>query len=97
MTKTVSLINFSKKAIKISLDCDDQIQNLQKFFISVNPLTEIVIPAREKHDIELRFKPQTRLHEFSQDLKFKLVENQEVRKLLTISGQVHGVELKLLE
>lgn len=84
VTKTVSLLNNSKKAIKISLDCEDQIQTLSKFFLTVNPLTEIMIPPKEKHDIEFRFRPQTRLHEFSQDLKFKIVENQEVRKLLTL-------------
>ncbi len=93
----VGLCNFSKKAVRISLDCDDQIAQLAKNFLSVTPLTEVLIPPREKAEFELRFKPTLRLHEFSQDLKFKLVENQEKRNLLTVKGQVHGVELKLLE
>ena len=38
-----------------------------------------------------------RLHEFKQDIHYKIIENQEVRKLLTISGCSHGVELKLIE
>ena len=68
-----------------------------KFALSINPLSEIVIGPREKKEFEIRFRPQMRLHEFRQDVHFKIVENQEVRKLLTVQGASHGVELKLIE
>ena len=30
---------------------------LKKFALSINPLTEIVIPPRDKKEFEIRFKP----------------------------------------
>lgn len=41
--KTVSLMNYSKKAISITLDTGNQITNLQKYFISLSPIKEFTI------------------------------------------------------
>lgn len=38
--------------------------NLQKFSLGINPLTEIIIPSRERKEIEIRFSPKMRLHDF---------------------------------
>lgn len=69
----------------------------QKYFIKVRPKKEFVINPRERKEITLTFKPQQRLHQFKTDLYFKIVENNEVRKLLTMAGACHGIELKLME
>jgi hydrocephalus-inducing protein len=45
----------------------------------------------------LIFKPSQRLHAFKKELCYKIVDNNEVRKLLTVAGACHGVELKLME
>jgi hydrocephalus-inducing protein len=52
---------------------------------------------REKHEIEIRFNPQNRLHKFTKELYYQIVENSETRKLLNIEGGCHGIELKLME
>jgi len=38
-----------------------------------------------------------RLHSFKKSLIYKIVENNESRKLLSIQGACHGVELKLMQ
>lgn len=64
VTKTITLINQSKKQVKISFDCGEQVLSLQKFALSINPLGEIVIPPRDRKEIEIRFSPKIRLHDF---------------------------------
>lgn len=44
--KTVSLMNYSKKAISITFDTGNQISNLQKYFISLSPIKEFTIQVR---------------------------------------------------
>lgn len=61
------------------------------------PAKEFCIMPREKKDIEIRFNPQMRLHHFSQQISYKIIENQEERKLLKVSGACHGIELKIME
>ena len=97
ITRTVSLINYSKKVININLDCGTQLQELKKTYLSVFPTKEFSIQPREKKEIEIRFNPKSRLHQFKEELFYKIVENNEVRKLLNINGSCHGVELKLME
>lgn len=47
--------------------------------------------------MEIRFTPQNRLHKLSKELMYKIVGNNESRKLLNIEGRCHGLELKLME
>jgi hydrocephalus-inducing protein len=37
------------------------------------------------------------LHSFKRDLLYRIVDNNEQKKLLTVSGACHGIELKLME
>ncbi len=37
------------------------------------------------------------MHNFRKELIYKIVENQETRKLLNFAGTCHGIELKLME
>ena len=37
------------------------------------------------------------MHAFKRELYYKIVDNNEVRKILTVAGACHGVELKLME
>lgn len=97
VTRTVSLINHSKKTVSISLEAPGQLEELKKNFIEIFPLKEIQMHPKEKKDFEIRFNPKTRLHQFKMELFYKIVENNETRKLLNINGACHGVELKLME
>lgn len=66
-------------------------------FISVSPTQNITIHPREKYDLELAFKPTTRIAPFKSDLVYKIIENQESKKLLNIFTTAHGIEMKLME
>ena len=65
--------------------------------MKVRPKKEMVVNPRERKEIMLIFRPQQRLHSFKKELLFKIVDNNEQRKLLTVSGACHGIELKLME
>ncbi|CAD8206755.1 unnamed protein product [Paramecium octaurelia] len=96
-TEVVSLVNNSQKMVTLIFEQDLLKELKQKYFIKVRPKKEFVINPRERKEITLTFKPQQRLHSFKTDLFFKIVENNEVRKLLTLQGACHGIELKLME
>lgn len=81
----------------LTFDVDDQLESLKKNFISVYPEGEFVINPRDKKEIELSFNPKVRLHAFKKEVFFKIIENQEVRKLFNVHGNCHGMELKLME
>lgn len=72
-------------------------EELAKMSVSLYPEGEIVINPRDKHDIELRFHPQTRINSFKKEISYSIAENEEVHKLLYIQGSCHGMELKLME
>jgi len=56
-----------------------------------------VIQGRERRNIEISFHPKIRLHNFKREIFYKIIENQERRKFLTVMGTCHGIELKLME
>ncbi|EGR28756.1 hypothetical protein IMG5_169530, partial [Ichthyophthirius multifiliis] len=96
--KVVRVLNLSKKPINITFDLNDQLKEFQKNFIYLFPSEEeFQIPSKGYKDVEILFHPQTRLHQFKQELFYKIVDNQEQRKLLNINGACHGVEIKLTE
>lgn len=96
-TRTVSIINLSKKRIDITFDTDNQLEEWKKLFLEVSPSQEITIEPKERKDIELTFHPKNRIHSFKTDLNYKIIQNQEKRKLLSVQTAAHGVELKLME
>lgn len=98
VTKVVSVVNLSKKAVNIQLDVDNQLAELKDSYLQVYPADQVInIQPRQKKQLELRFTPQTRLHRFTKELFYSIVENNETRKLLKIEAGCHGLELKLME
>jgi len=98
VTKTARLVNYGKKAITISFDLEEQKKNLEeKYAVTIVPEKAFTLGARESTDIEIRFNPQTRLHQFKHELLYQIVDNKETKKLLNIIGCCHGIELKMLE
>lgn len=96
-SRTVSLVNNSKKKIEITFDVEGQLEELKKQFISIIPSNSITINPREKHDIEINFKPTARINAFKADICYKIIENQERKKLLNVFTTAHGIEMKLME
>jgi hydrocephalus-inducing protein len=97
VTKTVSILNLSKKAINLNFDFGAQFNEMKKDYLSVVPAKEFTIMPRDKKEVEVRFNPRSRLHHFKREIFYHIVENQEERKLLTVQGACHGIELKLME
>ncbi|EGR29178.1 hypothetical protein IMG5_161280 [Ichthyophthirius multifiliis] len=96
-SKIVKVSNQSRKPITITFDVEDQLSELAKTYIHVTPSNEFQILPREIKDIEITFHPELRLHQFKKELFYKIVENQEKKKLLNLTALCHGVELKLME
>lgn len=96
-SRTVSLINNSKKKIEITFDVDSQMEDLKKQFIQIIPSNSITINPREKTEVEISFKPTARINAFKTELCYKIIENQEKKKLLNINTTAHGIEMKLME
>lgn len=97
ITRIASLANYSKRPVSISFNVEDQLQAFNKLGIAIFPESDITVKAKDRYDIELRFNPKQRINQFKKELRYKLIENEEEHKLLTIQGCCHGMELKLLE
>lgn len=97
VTKTIILINSSRKPITLTFDVDSQLKDYEKYYLSVFPMDTFTINPRSRKRIEIRFKPTKRLHEFTKvALKYMIVQNQEVRDLTQITGSCHGIDVKLM-
>jgi len=98
VTKSVRLMNYGKRALALNFDFNNQLQNLlDKYAISVYPSKEFIVNPRDGVDVEIRFNPKARLHQFKYELNYQIVENKESHKLTNIIGSCHGIELKLLQ
>lgn len=92
MTKTVNVVNKSKKAITFNLDCETEYENNAISFRK----EQITIKPKEVLPIEVRFNPKTRMPNFTHDIGLH-IEGAESRKLFTVVGVSHGIEVKLME
>ena len=95
LTKTVSLINKSRKPITFSLTTAYP-EDLVKNCLSITPSEEVVLKPKKVLPIEVNFKPLSRMPNFSHDILLDIKGN-ETRKLFTVQGVSHGIELKLME
>lgn len=95
VTKTVPLINRSKKPVTFKLSPGDAAQ-FQKCNVSVVPDGEVTLKPREVLPLEVRFNPKTRLPNFNLDILLDVAPN-EPRKLMSLHGVSHGIELKLMD
>lgn len=77
ITKSVSVVNMSKKAISITFDANNQLDDLEKSHISIAPNTPFIILPKERKPVEITFHPTARLHTFHKDLFYRIVDNQE--------------------
>lgn len=95
VTKTVPLINRSKKPVTFKLSPSDVAQ-FQKCNVSLAPDGEVTLKPREVMPVEVRFNPKARLPNFNLDIQL-VVEPNEPRKLISLHGVSHGIELKLMD
>jgi hydrocephalus-inducing protein len=95
ITKTVPLINRSKRPVTFKLKPSDA-AHFQKSNVTFVPDGEVTLKPREVLPIEVRFNPKIRLQPFNLEL-LVVVEPNEPRKLLSLLGVSHGIELKLMD
>ena len=95
-TKTAQLTNKSKRSINLTLVDGSGLDELKKHAVFFSPDTEISLKPKQTIPIEIWFKPKERLHPFTEHLLAKF-SNGETKKLLSIAGACHGIELKLME
>lgn len=95
VTKTVPLINRSKKPVTFKLKPADP-AGFAKCNLSCSPDGEVTLKPREIKQVELRFNPKARLPNFNHELLLE-VEANEPRKLISLHGVSHGIELKLMD
>lgn len=95
VTKTVPLINRSKKPVTFKLRPSDAAQ-FQKCNVAFVPDGEVTLKPKEVMPVEVRFHPKTRLPNFNLNILLE-VEPNEPRKLISLHGVAHGIELKLMD
>ena len=95
VTKTVPLVNRSKKPVTFRLKPSDAGQ-FQKCNVTFIPDGEVTLKPREVLPVEVRFHPKARLPNFNLDVLMH-VEPNEPRKLISLHGISHGIELKLMD
>ena len=88
-------MNKSKRAALFTLE--DIIEaghgRLEERAVTFFPRGEVLIGAKSKTNIEIRFNPLKRLSPFKEDLNLSVVGSK--RKLLTITGSCQGIEVAL--
>jgi len=90
----VPLINRSKKPVTFKLK-PAEATAFNKCNLSCSPSGDVTLKPREVLPIEIRFNPKVRLPNFNHDLQLQVAGN-EPRKLISLRGVSHGIELKLM-
>jgi hypothetical protein len=98
VSKIVPVVNRSMKTVKFKVIPRDK-----KAFVasqlSAHPDAnqEIMLKPKESFPIEIRFRPKTRLPPFEHDVLLQIDGIDDPRKLMTVHGVAHGIELKLMD
>ena len=65
--------------------------------MTYNPKAQMTIAPRERRQIEISYRPTKRQHQFNINLNYKIVENQEIRRICAVTGSCHGIDLKYVQ
>lgn len=96
--KVIPLINRSSKAIKFKVEpANKEKFNKSALTISPDEKTDIVLKPKESLPIEIRFRPKTRLPNFEHEINLAIEGMEDKRKILTLLGAAHGIELKIMD
>jgi hydrocephalus-inducing protein len=95
VTKTVSLVNKSKKPVTFTL-APSNADQFKKCNLALTPDKEVTLKPREVVPIEIRYAPKQRMPPFDIDLMLNIKDN-ESRQLIQVQGVSHGIEMKLMD
>lgn len=98
VSRQVPIINRSQKAVKFRIKPKDA-KAFKNSALTMSPSeeTEVILKPKEVLPIEFRFRPKTRLPDFELDIMLSVDGVEEDRKLMTVHGVAHGIELKLMD
>jgi hydrocephalus-inducing protein len=97
VSRTVPVINRSAKSVKFRVEPLNS-ETFAKSALSLKPSgTEVVLKPKEVLPLEVRFKPKTRMPDFEHDIMIDVEGVEEKRKLLSVKGVAHGIELKIMD
>ena len=69
-----------------------------KAFLTISPDNkEITLKPKETFPIEIKFKPKARIPQFEQEIMIKIEGVEDPKKLFTLRGVAHGIELKIMD
>jgi len=96
-TRSIVLINKSKKGatFKIFPDTEEEFEK-SCLNMSIGSQAERTLKPGESLPIEIRFAPTLRMPAFKHDIMLQIKDN-ETRKLCTVTGVSHGIEVKFIE
>ena len=94
--RTIGIKNFSKLAMSIRFDVDDQVSKLGSLGLTITPTT-LTLQKRAIGYIEIHYNPQQRQRQFYLPIKCFSQDSSETQELFTLSGACFGPELKLVE
>jgi len=90
----IPVANRSHKTVKFKV-VPKNIKTFGDSALSLVPETtqEIVLKPKEIYNVEVRFRPRVRLPPFEHEINLMIEGIDEPRKLITVAGVAHGVEL----
>ena len=96
-TRVVPIINRSSKSVKFRVS-PANLEAFEKAFLSISPEEkEITLKPKESFPIEVKFRPKARLPNFQQDIMIAIDGLDEPKKLFSVNGAAHGIELKIMD
>jgi len=96
-TRVVPIINRSAKAVKFRIK-PKNLAAFEKAFMTITPEEkDITLKPKESFPIEVKFRPKVRLPNFEQDVMIQIEGQEDSKKLFTVRGAAHGIELKIMD
>ena len=96
-SRVVPIINRSSKSVKFRVAPASQ-EAFRKAFLSISPDDrEMTLKPKETLPIEVKFRPKVRLPNFEHDIMLHIDGIEDPRKLCTLRGTAHGIELKIMD
>jgi hypothetical protein len=98
VSRTVPLINRSLKSVKFCV-VPKNVKEFGKCALSISPIDkqQVVLKPKESYPIEVKFRPKERIKPFEHEIMIQVEGIDDPRKLLTVSGVAHGIELRLMD
>lgn len=92
------IINRSSKQVKFRI-FPENVEQFANCALTLKPgdKDELCLKPKEQLPLEFKFRPRQRLPDFDQDIMIQVEGEEEPRKLCSVMGTAHGIELKIMD